>query len=91
MKLDVVAWSTTISALAKAGQWELAEQKFQQMKQNGCQPNIVTYSSLIKAYGDVGLWEKAENVFKAMLQTGIRLLSPLYFDSVSSCFVSLGL
>lgn len=72
MKLDVVAWSTAISALAKAGQWELAEEKFKQMKQNGCQPNIVTYSSLIKAYGDVGLWEKAEAVFKSMLQRGIR-------------------
>lgn len=75
MKLDVVAWSTTISALAKAGQWQLAEKKIQQMKQSGCQPNIVTYSSLIKAYGDVGLWNKAESVFKLMLQEGIRYLS----------------
>ena len=76
MKLDVVAWSTTISALAKAGQWELAEKKFLQMKTSGCQPNIITYSSLIKAYGDVGLWEKAEAVFKSMLQTGIKYPSP---------------
>ena len=76
MKLDVVAWSTTISALAKAGQWALAEEKFEQMRQSGCEPNIVTYSSLIKAYGDVGLWEKAESAFKSMLQRGIRYPSP---------------
>ncbi len=71
-KLDVVAWSTTISALAKAGRWELAEQIFESMQQEGCTPNIVTYTSLMKAYGNAGLWEKAEATFKLMLKRGLR-------------------
>jgi pentatricopeptide repeat domain-containing protein 1 len=41
---------------------------FEQMKYNGCRPDVVTYSGLISAYHKYGQWHKALRAFEQMQQ-----------------------
>lgn len=43
-------------------QWEKGGQMFQQMRAQGCMPDVVTYTALISAYERGGQWQLALEV-----------------------------
>ena len=49
VSVNVITYSSLISACEKAGRWELALDLFGEMHREGCKPNVVTYNSLIAA------------------------------------------
>lgn len=63
---NTIMYNTAISALAKSGCAEAAEELFGEIPE----PDAVSYETLIAAYGMAGLTEKAEAVFRAMSKVG---------------------
>jgi pentatricopeptide repeat domain-containing protein 1 len=58
--------------------WEKAEDIFEQMKFQGCRPDVVTYTALIGAYERAGEWQRAAKSFDHMLQLGCKPDSYVY-------------
>lgn len=54
--------------LLTGGQAAKACEVFEQMKSNGCRPDVVTYAGLISAYNKSGQWHKAARAFEQMQQ-----------------------
>jgi pentatricopeptide repeat protein len=59
-------YNTAMSALAKSGRAEAAEELFSDIPE----PDAVSYETLIAAYGMAGQPDKAEAVFRAMSNVG---------------------
>ena len=62
--MELISYSSTISACEKGGQWEKALHLFQEMKHNGIEPNIISYIATIGACEKGGQWEKALYLFQ---------------------------
>ena len=51
----MITYSSLISACEKAGEWRLALQLLEEMRREGCNPNVISYNSLITACAQ-GVW-----------------------------------
>ncbi|KAL0371557.1 UNVERIFIED_CONTAM: Pentatricopeptide repeat-containing protein, chloroplastic [Sesamum angustifolium] len=77
----VYAYSALISAYAKSGycdeairvfeNYKRALEIFDEMLQNGVQPDRITYNSLLAVCSGAGLWESARSLFDEMVYKGI--------------------
>lgn len=65
---NTIMFNTAISALGKAGQWQLAEAVFRQIPH----ADAVSCETLIAAYGISGEADKAERMFHAMLERSFQ-------------------
>ncbi len=63
---NTIMYNTAMSALAKSGRAEAAEELFAEIPE----PDAVSYETLIAAYGMAGLPDKAEAVYQAMIKVG---------------------
>ncbi|CAM6075269.1 unnamed protein product [Sphagnum tenellum] len=63
---DVVTWNALIFGHVKCGQGYKALELFQQMQQEGVQPNTITFVGLIDMYAKCGSMEDAWRVFNKM-------------------------
>lgn len=77
VKPNTFSYSAIISALAKVGRWQEAEDLWEEMLQRSdsdvdCRPNTVTFSSMISAYEKGGQVEKALNIFKYQQHFGME-------------------
>lgn len=63
---NTIMYNTAMSALAKSGRAEAAEELFQEIPE----PDAVSYETLIAAYGMAGLPAKAEAVYGTMVNVG---------------------
>ncbi|KDD74803.1 hypothetical protein H632_c1064p1, partial [Helicosporidium sp. ATCC 50920] len=90
VQANTFTYSALISALAKSGQWELAEHYFYELK--GCagddprtQPNTVTFSALINAYEKGGQLDRALQAFQAQLDAEVDPDLITFSSLVSAC------
>ncbi|KFM22821.1 Pentatricopeptide repeat-containing protein, mitochondrial [Auxenochlorella protothecoides] len=82
--------SALISALAKSGQWELAEFYFHDLVARSSndprsRPNTVTFSALLNAYEKGGQFEKALKVFQQQLDAKVDPDLITFGSLVSAC------
>jgi pentatricopeptide repeat domain-containing protein 1 len=64
------------------GLWQKAEALFEQMKAQGCRPDVVTYSSLLAAYRRGDQWRAVVKTFDQMLALGCKPDSHVYLNVV---------
>jgi pentatricopeptide repeat protein len=67
MVRDVIIWSALITGYAQFGEDEIVVNMFNQMIQEGLQPDAATFTVVLNACSHSGLLEKAELVFKALV------------------------
>ena len=79
VKPNTYTYTALISALARTGEWELAEQYFDEMKRKCTEekdasvaPNRVTFSSMISAYEKANKFDKALQIFQEQIGSGIE-------------------
>ncbi|KAK2080724.1 hypothetical protein QBZ16_000578 [Prototheca wickerhamii] len=82
--------SALISALAKSGQWQLAERYFHELESQATndpqsRPNTVTYSALLTAYEKGGQFEKALKTFQHQLDAKVDPDLITFSSLVSAC------
>lgn len=65
-KWDVIAWSVMIAGYAQHNDYKMALQLFEDMQQEGLQPDVVTFVSLLSACSHVGLMAEGCHVFTSM-------------------------
>jgi pentatricopeptide repeat protein len=71
---DARTYHEVIAAYARALEWRLAEQTFEEMKRDfkgrgpTWYPSVRVYTSLISAYGKGGQFEKARDLFNTLVQ-----------------------
>lgn len=65
---NIVSWGAMISGYARHGQCRLARCFFEDMKQQGLQPNHVIFTSILAACTHAGLLEEGVEYFKSMKQ-----------------------
>ncbi len=63
---------TTAYSTNTGAQWEKASEVFEQMKYQGCRPDVVTYTALIGAYERGGQWRSVVKTFDAMQAQGCK-------------------
>ncbi|XP_065873964.1 pentatricopeptide repeat-containing protein At4g39530 [Euphorbia lathyris] len=69
---DVVCWNSMISTYAHHGEAKEALQKFEEMMDEGIEPNYVTFIGLLSACNHAGLVEEGLGCFKSMHKFGIE-------------------
>lgn len=60
----------------KCGKCPLALETYQNMRQEGCAPNVVTFNTLIDVYGKMGQWENANSV-PSIMKAEVNSLLPI--------------
>lgn len=93
LKPNKYTFSAMISAFSNAGQWGLALQYFDEMKEDArfddeCKPSRVTYSAVIAACERGGLYTTALGFFHEMLHAGIEPDRATLFCVVEICVKS---
>lgn len=64
---NVITYNSVISAYAKEGNWQGANDVLRRMLQNqNVEPNVTTYNAVINAYANKGHWQGAEDVLHRM-------------------------
>ncbi|KAG1346390.1 pentatricopeptide repeat-containing protein, chloroplastic [Cocos nucifera] len=71
LHMDGVIYGTLLATCASNNLCEEAESYFQQMKDEGCPPNLFHYSSLLNAYSVDGNYMKAEKLVNDMKSSGL--------------------
>lgn len=66
LKLIIEIFNCLIDGLCKAGKVDTAWELFENMFQEGPQPNVVTYNIMIHGYSKGGQEDKANNLFQKM-------------------------
>jgi pentatricopeptide repeat protein len=69
---DVVSWTAIIFAHVKCGQGQKALKLFQQMQQEGVEPNSVTFVGVLNACASVAALEEGRHVHKQIIQSGFE-------------------
>ncbi|KAJ7526930.1 hypothetical protein O6H91_16G028000 [Diphasiastrum complanatum] len=69
---NVVSWSAMISGYAQNGLGNEALALYEQMKQDGVQPNRVTYVVLLKACGNIGALEQGKQLHYDIIRSGFE-------------------
>ncbi len=69
---NVVTWSTMILGHVKCGQGQKALGLFQQMQQEGVQPNSVTFVGVLKACASMVAIEEGRCVHWDIIQSGLE-------------------
>ncbi|CAM6048440.1 unnamed protein product [Sphagnum compactum] len=69
---DVVSWTAIIFAYVKSGQGQKALELFQQMQQEGVEPNSVTFVGVLNACASVAALEEGRHVHKQIIQSGFE-------------------
>ncbi|KAF3781595.1 Pentatricopeptide repeat-containing protein [Nymphaea thermarum] len=72
LHMDSVIYGTVLAVCASNNHSKEAENFFQQMVVEGCEPNLFHYSSLLNAYSVDGDYAKAEKLVKDMKSSGIE-------------------
>ncbi|CAI5469683.1 unnamed protein product [Closterium sp. Yama58-4] len=67
---DVSAYNMLIDAYAWGGEYQAAQEVFNEMQQAGCIPNVATYTALLKALGSNGSYHHVRSVFTQMKASG---------------------
>lgn len=93
LKPNKYTYSAMISAFSNAGQWGLALQYFDEMKEDArfdpdCKPSRVTYSAVIAACERGALYTTALGFFHEMLESGIEPDRATLFCVVEICVKS---
>ena len=66
LKADAISYNAVITACARAGQWQIAQEAFAHLGceyENGFQPSVVTYNAMVAACDWSGRWKQALEVF----------------------------
>ena len=71
VKPNVVTYNSLISAYDKGGQWQKAEEAFEQMKAAGVTPDIKTYNPLLSVLWECGQQAKAIELFEEASKAGV--------------------
>lgn len=93
---DARTYHEVIAAYARAHEWKLAEQTFEEMKQafkslgSTWQPSVRVYTSLISAYGKCGQFEKANDLFKSVMADSRVTLDTGVYNALLSAAVNAG-
>lgn len=85
---DVVTWSALIAGHVDHGQGEEALQLFQQMEQEGLQPDNLTYVHLLKACSSISALEEGKRIHSRLMETGVKLdlfISSTLIDMYAKC------
>ncbi|CAK9215698.1 unnamed protein product [Sphagnum troendelagicum] len=67
---DVVTWTTMISGHVKCGQGQKALELFQQMQQEGVQPDSVTFVGVLNACASVVVLEDGRFAHEQIIERG---------------------
>ncbi|GJP31125.1 hypothetical protein CLOM_g9556 [Closterium sp. NIES-68] len=67
---DVSAYNMLIDAYAWGGEYQAAQEVFNEMQAAGCIPNVATYTALLKALGSNGSYHHVRSVFTQMKASG---------------------
>ncbi|CAI7786295.1 unnamed protein product [Closterium sp. NIES-53] len=67
---DVSAYNMLIDAYVWGGEYQAAQEVFNEMQQAGCIPNVATYTALLKALGSNGSYHHVRSVFTQMKASG---------------------
>jgi len=67
---DVVAWSAMILGHVKCGQGQKALELFDQMQQDGVEPDSVTFIGVVNACASVGVLDEGKRVHEQIIQSG---------------------
>eukprot|EP01018_Ginkgo_biloba_P025786 Gb_02945 [translate_table: standard] len=71
-KHDGHSYTTMIGILGRARKFELINRLLDEMRRDGCEPNVVTYNRLIHCYGRANYIREALNIFYEMQEAGCR-------------------
>lgn len=80
---NIVVWNAMISGFSRYSRTNEALMLFENMKQNGMNPNEVTYISVLSACSHFGLVEKALDVFDSLMNDNILQPNVIHY----SCMV----
>lgn len=87
-KRDVVTWSALIAGYALHGQGQEALEIYQQMQQEGLEPDIVTFVHLLKACSNVPALEHGKLIHAHLMESGLKLdlcLGSTLVDMYAKC------
>lgn len=93
---DARTYHEVIAAYARALEWRLAEQTFEEMKRDfkgrgpTWYPSVRVYTSLISAYGKGGQFEKARDLFDTLVQNPQVQLDTGVYNALLSAAVNSG-
>jgi len=79
---DAVTWNVMISGLVKCGQGQKVLGLFQQMQQEGVQPDPVTLVGVLNACAKCGSTEDACRVFNQMPSCDVVIWNVMIFGHV---------
>ena len=82
---NVVEYGLCISAFAKVGMWQKAQQLLGEMKGKGIEPNVVTYTAAISACRVGAKWERALELLCEMKASGLKPNLITYSVVMSVC------
>ena len=71
-KMDVITWTSIISAYGQSGLVKQMEELFERMKCTQTRPNVFTWTAVIAAYGQSGYVEKIKVAYKEMQRGGVK-------------------
>lgn len=80
-----VAWTAIISAYSRHGDYESVMNLFEEMKNNGVEPDSVTFLSVLTACGRKGMVDKGIQIFNSMVRDHSVEPSPEHY----SCMVDM--
>ena len=90
LRPNTFSYTALISALARVGDWQRAEEYFKEMKQvaeteSGVSPNRVTFSSMISVYDKANKFDMAMKTYKEQLDSNIQPDLITYASILTAC------
>ncbi|CAE7735460.1 PPR10 [Symbiodinium sp. CCMP2456] len=83
---DLIAFSTSMSACASAGQWQRAIQLLAEMKRAHIQPNIFSYNAAVDAFTQTSEgWAGVLQLLSDMHQEQVQLQTETYSSAMRAC------
>ncbi|CAJ1394812.1 unnamed protein product [Effrenium voratum] len=67
-KPNLISFNTALSAVARAGAWQIALRLLQRIEMALMDPNVISFTSTMESCTAGGAWEKSLQVFQAMLK-----------------------
>jgi pentatricopeptide repeat domain-containing protein 1 len=81
---NVHAYSATISAFEKGGQWQEALRLFSEMQASDVQPNLITFNATISAQEKGRQWQHALTLFDDLKRRGLKPNVITYSATISA-------
>lgn len=85
IEANLVAYTSLITTLQRAGQLDQALTIFSEMEGRGIVPDVVAYNNMIAACSREGRWERAWALFNEMRRAGIQPSTVSYNALISAC------